>query len=509
MNAILSPALMRAADADTMKYYGISSLQLMEQAAEAASHICRELIPSASTVLVLCGCGNNGGDGFAMARMLMEHARLRVVVLGAPERMTEETRINYDRCRQLGIPIEFWLAERTSENPSLNADVLIDALMGIGGTEELRGEVLSLLTQIQRLKCLRIAVDIPSGLNAETGIAHERAFRADHCISMAARKQGMCLRQGPDLCGQIHVADIGIPAALLDVHAEIFSAGPRDVQRLWRKRSHQSSKFDYGRLCVVAGSRDMPGAAALCANAAIRSGAGVVELCSPAMHPALLPEVLQSNLRGSESGMMSKADLDKVLASCAKADALVLGCGSGASQVVKEIFNVIISEFESSKRIVVDADALRAIDATRRYSPNLVLSPHASELRHVLGASYTGKELYSAAEKLGCLIVNKSRPVEVIGLPGVRYWNVFGNPGMATAGSGDVLAGVIGGSLARLSAQHDPQTILVQEIACAVAVHAMAGDMAADLYGQEALSASHILEQLPHAWRYMLDGQES
>jgi NAD(P)H-hydrate epimerase len=291
---------------------------------------------------------------------------------------------------------------------------------------------------VNTLPALRIAIDVPSGLDAATGDAHENCFVADHTITMAAVKSGLFLKGAKDVCGNVRVAPIGLSDAIVQSRAFAHIVEHHDVMAMYSPRKSDTSKFDYGRVCVIAGSRDMPGAAALCANAAILCGAGMVELCSTAFHPHLLPEVLRM--------------------ACSKADCIVIGPGIGNHEQTLSVIAALIAEFGNHKPVIVDADGLRTVPCSGPVGVNVVLTPHQGELARLFqrceaaGASVKSASVKSVSELasyLGCIVVAKGVPVRISN-GSHELWNVNGNAGMATAGSGDVAAGVIAAMVCRL-----------------------------------------------------------
>ncbi len=508
MKAILSPSGMKQADLAAMQILDISSWQLMELAARAASDVVVKLLSRPSRILVLCGMGNNGGDGFAMARMLAAIHRVTIVWLGDWDSMSAETRDNAERCRAMSLAM--YAAHSTEAQALLHGqpfDVILDALIGIGGSHVLREPVMHLLEQQQSMKALRIAVDMPTGLNGQSGEAHPGCFQADHTISMACRKTGMCLDAGPRVCGTVHVVDIGIPCSILERYAEFWTADNALMQRLFTPRERNSSKFDYGRLCIVAGSRNMPGAAALCANAAIQSGVGIVDLCAPVFHAAVAPEILQTHCGQHELEYFTEQEQEELLEHCTKADAVVLGCGGGSAEATTRVYAYLLENIPETTPVVVDADALRAIPLLRRDRRLCIITPHAGEFRHLAPEVSTLEQRREFAEHRGYTLVYKAQPVEIHSTKRCA-WNLNGNPGMATAGSGDVLAGVMGAMLARCWKNVEGATLEERLFSCssgAVYLHAAAGDWAASHYGQESMTASHEIEGLAPSLMAMLE----
>lgn len=537
MIPVLTPQSMREADRAGVEELGYTGMQLMENAARSATSIIAQMLPTGSSILVLCGTGNNGGDGFAIARMLKNtrnNYAIRVVWIGSHERMTAETAQMFTQCCEAGVDVLHAQSEQDIQSlvgggdvnnivssnapdhsivkhdtPTHEYECIIDALCGIGGSSELRGLVVPLLRLVNALAALRIAIDIPSGLDAATGDAHESCFVADHTITMAAVKSGLFLKGAKDVCGNVRVAPIGLSDSIVQSRAFAHIVEHHDVMAMYSPRKSDTSKFDYGRVCVIAGSRDMPGAAALCANAAILCGAGMVELCSTAFHPHLLPEVLQTHLPSTDIGTIAGESTERLRVACSKADCIVIGPGIENHEQTLSVIAALIAEFGNHKTVIVDADGLRAVPCSGPVGVNVVLTPHQGELARLFqrceaaGASVKSASVKSASVKsvselasyLGCIVVAKGVPVRISN-GSHELWNVNGNAGMATAGSGDVAAGVIAAMVCRLSTQP-----LLSRVAAGVYIHALAGDMAAEQYTQEGVTASRIGSLLHEALR--------
>lgn len=588
MKYLLSSQQMRYADAYGINELHIPSMILMENAARSAAEIIKQIIaisnPQGSNnaskhrMTILCGSGNNGGDGFAIARHLHQEYSISIGWVGAKQKMSPETRRNHSICTKLGIPIYHipskvenfggMLDEEqmdvlrqkllaTKYANLFDADTIVDALIGIGSANvqqfssgelvflaepqvnlskakehTLKGMVKNLVQQANESDALRIAIDIPTGL-FEGGKVGQCAFRAHHTITMAALKTTLLLNDAWEYCGELHIADIGLPERVVARFAQAGILEEDDIRSMIPPRKRNSSKFTYGRVCVIAGSIAMPGAAALCANAAIRSGAGLVELCTTTLHPALLPEIMPTLLPVTEKGQLSPDALPKLMESCAKADVIVIGCGMGSDESTINIIREIINTFLPYKKIVVDADGLRAVNweptvkvttemvfslpapeksivrelseqvrggvGQRKAVPNLILTPHLGEFKHVMAGrvhGITAEETPYVLDNLAthiagmmeAIVVLKSFPV-IVTQGEYSYWCTEGNPGMATAGSGDVLAGVIGGIACRIANSFDAAAV-------GVWIHARAGSHALQKSSQESLTASAICDNL-------------
>lgn len=505
MKYILTPEQMRAIDSAAMQELGIPSIVLMENAARSAAEIIEQYLSQKcpafrGIVYVLCGAGNNGGDGLAIARHLHERHTVAVILVNEKGALTPDNLINLKIVQSLGLEcrivtnIEDCAALELKENA-----VIIDALLGIGGSEHLRGSIPVILQKVRLTRpSAKIAIDNPTGLNCLTGQSSEYTFEADVTITMAAEKTGLLLNSGSRYCGHRETAFIGAPESLIARYATSARWERDDIYRQLPARNRISSKFDYGRVAVIAGSRTFRGAAALAANAAITAGAGLVELFTPERHASILPEIICHEIDSLRTGYFSPDDAAAIIDAIAKADAVVIGPGLGNRPETMEFVQIIIRAI-TTKPIVIDADAIYAI-REMKFAPNMILTPHIGEFARLIGkdretiAERTFEEAGDSTRDTGAVLHLKHVPS--LTTDGVfTYFTVNGNPGMATAGSGDVLAGIIGAFAARGLAP-------IAAASLGAFVHAEAGDEYARTYGQETLTASRLIEMLP----MVLDG---
>lgn len=441
-----------------MEHYGIPSLVLMENAARSAAdvllHVFRERKMVLPSVFIFCGSGNNGGDGFALARHIYEQCDVTVFRTGDPARMTEETALNAAIVQKLGIPVYDLATERDVEELDISCECVVDALLGVGGSEHPRGVVLALLQKLQYAEALTVALDVSTGLNAATGARHECCFAAEYTIAMGYPKAGMYLRDAGDYCGTIVPVPFGIPehvVAALDA-ARVFTDD--DIRLMLPFRQRKTSKHDYGTTLVVGGTRQMPGAPALAAHAALTIGAGRVRLCTPLAHHAVWPEIMLHELSATEAGSIDAENLPSVLALAEKAQAVVFGPGLGIEPATLAMGRKLIENIAATTPMVVDADGLLCLQQGVQYGTRVVATPHEGEFARLTGLDIDTVRLHAHelvvewAEKLGCTLLLKGVPTFIS--DGNRtVWNVVGNPALATAGSGDVLAGLIGGLMAQ------------------------------------------------------------
>jgi NAD(P)H-hydrate epimerase len=513
---------MRSCDAHAIETLGIPAAILMEDAARAAFETIRPLVDEhcqkrgivRPSLVFLCGSGNNGGDGFVLARHFSHIADVRVYWTGAVEKMSAESRMNFTLLETHGILTQHISSSETLENVTLDADCIIDALIGNGGSERLRGiaaDILRTIREHRRSRTLSIAIDIPTGLNGETGKAHEDCFRADYTVTMAALKTGLLLNDAPDVCGRIITVPIGIPASVIEKQALVRVLEQNDVVRLLPQRPRRAAKHDFGSVAVIGGTQAMAGAPALSANACISAGAGLVRLYAPHIHGAVLPEVMTHTLPSNSNGAISRAALPLLREAMEKSDVLALGPGLGADAETLDVMRELISSIPPEKSVVIDADGLRALrleDSLRAscseggaflpLRPNIVLTPHRGEFARLTGCDYetipeTAQTLAPEwAKILGCTLLLKNVPT-IISNGAFSYWNMSGNAGMATAGSGDVLTGII----AAILAQGKLLGIEPLEAAALGAyIHGRAGDLFAAQHSQQTLTASGLIGML-------------
>jgi NAD(P)H-hydrate epimerase len=370
-------------------------------------------------------------------------------------------------------------------------------MIGVGGSEDIKGLANEILIKLKSNYALKIAVDAPTGLNTDTGVASEYCFHADFTITMFAPKTGFFLNDGPKVCGNINTAYLGAPQSIVDSLAEISILEDNDLIELIPLREKNTSKFDYGRVMIIAGSEKYLGASCLNANAAITAGAGLVQLYSTNMHPSLLPEIIFQKLPETVDGTIDESSIDIILNDLNNVNTVAIGSGIGDNPSTINFVKQIIELIPNDKVMIIDADGLRAISKDSILNKNIILTPHAGEFSRLTGIE---RELIEKspnayvnewAKKLNCNIVLKSHPV-VIGNDELSYWNITGNAGMATAGSGDVLTGIIAG----LAAQGiEPLTAS----ALGVYLHAKAGDIYTDYFNEESLTASELINYLPEA----------
>ncbi|HEY8418390.1 MAG TPA: NAD(P)H-hydrate dehydratase [Limnochordales bacterium] len=544
---VVTAAEMRAIDRRAIDGYGIPSLILMEHAGLAVARRCwQQLHPTRSRrVVIFAGTGNNGGDGLVAARLLTNWgARARVFLAGDPERASAETATQLAIARELGIDV-VPLRDGTHQKAKLNAaaaDLLVDALLGTGSRGAPRGAVAAAVDILNGAGRPVLAVDIPSGVDADTGAVPGAAVRAQWTVTLGLPKVGLLLPPGRELAGHLVVADIGLPRALLgegladeapgaeraatDKPAPVKGAGeagdpptvlvePDLVRQLLPPRPATGHKGTFGHVLVVAGARGMSGAAMLAARGAQRVGAGLVTLAGPA---SLLPvfagalwEALTRPLPEAPDGGLAADAAGEIIHGLARTDVLVIGPGLSRTEAVGQVVRLVL---EAAQRpVVADADALYALGEgadflvrTRARSYPLVLTPHPGEMARLCGLSV--REVLAdplriardRAQAWQAVVVLKGAPTVVVAPDGRAFINSTGSAALATGGTGDVLAGAIGGLLA----QGAPP---LWAAVAAVYVHGLAGDLAAAARGPAGVVAGDVADRLPEALAQARAGQ--
>jgi len=488
MQAILTAAEMRAADTATIEA-GTPSQELMERAARAALALFKKDF-NTQRVLFCCGGGNNGGDGLAMARFFAaEGGNALVCYLGAldSDGHPDKTKMSVECARQFALLPPNVPLLTTPELTGVSA--VVDAVFGIGLQRPVTGRCHEAFSAINKSGVPVLALDIPSGVDADSGAVCGIAVKATETLAIAAYKYGHVLFPGAMLCGHVQVADIGISP--LSFTASLID---RDVLSLLPPRARRAHKGSFGRVLVVGGSPEMSGAAYLAAKAAYRAGAGIVEILTPTENRTVLATLLPEAILTCYTPENAKERLGEALL---RATAVALGMGLGQSALAATLVEEVL---RAPRPVVIDADALNLIAKDPRLAAylqcreNAVLTPHLGELSRLCGKSIgeiaanmpAGARAFS--KSVGAVVVLKDAHT-VIADGDQLFINTFGNSGMATAGSGDVLAGIIAAFAAAGAA-------LQTAALCGVTAHALAGDAALAARGSHGLMASDIIDGL-------------
>jgi len=493
---VLTPEQVRQADDTAIKKYNIPSLILMENAARSIAELIKTLIGDETyfppKIAVFCGVGNNGGDGYALARHLVDYGDVFVYWIGDSKKMSSETKQNFDILSNLGIELK-----HITNNDHIiliedDYDIIIDALIGVGGTENLKGIVVDLLQKINSLKGIKIAVDVPTGLNASTGKAHPNTFVADYTVTMFAIKTGMVIGDGPEFCGNIVIGRLGAPQSIVNEMCNTYILEKNDFWTNLPFRWRNSSKFDYGKVLVVAGSHKMPGAAALVANSAIKNGAGLVYLFTPKIHPQILPEVIAFEAKSNQLETFTLENLSEIIDLGKKVNSIVVGPGIQINDETERFVAELIKKFSKDTPILLDADAITSNLQNLKLNNNVLITPHIGEfsrLTDIPREDISKNPIYYAqqwANKLGCNILLKG-PTTIITNGNRTFLNNYGSPALATAGSGDVLSGIIASFVAQ------GKDIFVAGVIGAY-LHSLVGEIYEKNYFNRGLTASKIVD---------------
>jgi len=504
-------------DRRTIEEVGVPGSVLMESAATACVQVLLESFraQTADGVSVLCGPGNNGGDGLAIARQLAQQGiEVDVLMLGPADRLRGDAATQAERARACGLSLQ------ALDEPWKARGVLVDALFGTGLARTIDGvaaHAIEALNESHRNGTPVLSVDIPSGISGSSGARLGSAVHADITVSFHAAKRGHFLYPGREHRGELVVADIGIPAERwpgLTANALRLLDGASLAQRLPRgpETSHKGS---FGHVLVAAGGPGKAGAARLCAEAALRAGAGLVTLALPeALAPdsvaEMAPEVMIERIPGTSDGCLSPASADALVELAATRQALAIGPGIGTAEETRKAVLDVLERVEVPH--VVDADALNCLAAaglpTHANKAERVLTPHPGEMRRLLRLPEDQPlvDRLSAVRQLAregrSVALLKGASSLVADPEGTIWLNATGNPGMATAGSGDVLTGMIGALLARGLGGSEAATT-------GALWHGLAGDHAARVLGQPSMMASDILTQLGPSWLAASQGQVS
>jgi len=510
---VLTAAEMREADRRAVEEMGVPGFVLMENAGTAVAAALRERFADARRLTVLCGKGNNGGDGFVAARHVL-HLMPAVFLLGRREDVRGDAAAHLDKYQAAGGTVHeipdaaAWEAAR---GHALQADLLIDAILGTGLREAPAGLpalVIADVAHAVRRSALRVvAVDVPSGLSSDTGDTPWDSVTAALTVTFGAAKHCHALPPACERAGELRVADIGISRALVGQTA-LWLLEAADARCAWPARPRAAHKGTFGHVLVVAGSTGKTGAAVLAALGAFRSGAGLVTVATPApclpLVAASRAELMTEPLSAGAEGGLALEALERALELAASRDAVVLGPGLGQAAGTR----AFVREFtrRCAAPLVLDADGLNAFDAggaaaeLPRRDHATVLTPHPGEMARLVGAgagAVQARRLDAAralAARCGAVVVLKGQRTIVADSDGLAAVNPTGNPGMATGGTGDVLAGITGALLARGCDAWTAAT-------AATYVHGLAGDYAAARMGEEALLAGDLVEALPLALR--------
>lgn len=504
---------MRSIDRQAINEYGIPGLVLMENAGIRTVEVIEEILTNlpGRQVVILAGKGNNGGDGLVIARHLINAGvPVSVFLLGQPEELTPDTLVNYQILDNMQAPIYPLQTEQDLDHLTLallKANLLVDAIYGIGFKGSLNEFDTQVIKMINWSKLPVVAVDIASGVEADSGRVHGLAVQASHTVTFGLPKLGQLLEPGRTYTGTLTVADISLPRNLLtDRELKLNLITDELVQPFLQPRPLESHKGTYGHALIIGGSIGMTGAVIMSAYAALRIGAGLVTAALPeslqiGVENEMI-EVMTVPLAETAQGTIAREALPAVENLLGATSVCAIGPGMSRYQEAPAVLYQILKC--SGIPVVIDADGLNALSQDVSILGNrqipVVLTPHPGEMARLTGLSIEEIQsdrleiARSFAQQWGVTVVLKGNGTVVAYPNGEAYLNLSGNPGMATAGSGDVLCGMITGLIA--------QGLRPQDAAMtAVYLHGLAGDYAAKAKGQRGLIAGDLIQALPEVIR--------
>jgi len=479
---LYTAAQVRALDRRAIEQFGLPGYELMTRAGHATLNALRRRWPEARSVVVCCGPGNNGGDGYVVARIARAQGlRVHAIALADPASLQGDARRACEEFVASGGDCEAWHPQQPG-----SGDVIVDALFGTGLARNVGGPAAECIAAINAAGRPVVAVDIPSGLHADNGHVLGAAVRADLTVTFIGRKVGCHLAAGPDHTGDILFDDLGVPLATYDGEVPVLRLlDPATVKAVLPKRPRIAHKGRHGHVLVVGGAEGMGGAVRLAGEAALRAGAGLVTV---AAHPRSLA-ALTARPELMSVALGTAIDLEHALE---RATVVALGPGLGQSPWSMEVFRVALA---AGKPLVVDADALNLLAAVPQRRDDWVLTPHPGEAARLLGSTAAAVQearrvaVLDLQSRCGGTVVLKGAGSIVQCPDGTGWLCDRGNPGMAAAGMGDVLTGVIAG----IAAQCGDLSLAART---GVLVHAMAGDRAAQSAGERGLLAGDVIDQL-------------
>ena len=483
---IYSAAQVKELDRYAMEAFSISGNVLIERAGEAAFKLILKKWPDCRRLTVLCGTGNNAGDGFVIARLAVEQElAVTVLQIGDENKLQGDALAAQQRLQGGGVePLAF---EQKSDTDLTDCDVIVDAMLGTGVHGEVEGHYAEAIQRVNAEKTPVFSVDIPSGLNADTGMPQPCAIKAGLTITYVGVKQGLITGEGPEYSGEVVFNDLNLPKALYDMRSP---AGYRldylSLSGLLGKRTRNAHKGDFGHVVLIGGAPGMPGAIRLAGEAAARTGAGRVTIVTHPDHATNL------NATRPELICYGVDNVEKIQPLLALASVIGIGPGLGQSKWAQDL---LVLAIESGLPMVVDADALNLLAESNQSYENWILTPHPGEAGRLLGQSTSEvqsdrfKSATDIASQFGGIAVLKGLGTLVKAKNSLPRVCPYGNPGMATGGMGDVLTGIITGLIA--------QGLTNQQAAeLGVVIHSLAGDEVAKVIGERGMLASDLMSAI-------------
>jgi len=502
---------MRKIDAKAISEYKIDSLTLMENAGKGILDFLKQEFPDLKKkkICILCGKGNNGGDGLVVSRLLSQmKVKSNVFLIARKEELKKDVKTNLNRLLKEKVRVK----EITSfkdlkevESDLKMYDIIIDALLGTGFTGAVTGLLAKLIELVNSLDSIVVSVDLPSGLNANNGQVISSCIKADYTVTLGLVKVGLLIYPGANYVGKIVVKDIGIPKELVESeNLQLNFVLKEDLFNIFPKRNPDCNKGSVGKVLVVGGSVGLTGAPSLTSLAALRSGCGLVTLGIPSSLNSIietkLTEVISKPLPENSNGTIGLNSESCILEMSESYDVLVLGPGLGKDKEIGQVVKNLVREIKIP--VVLDADALNLISSNvlvlKDKKAPFVLTPHPGEMSRLTNIPIediqanridVAKEF---ARKYNVILVLKGARTVIADPDGNIFINSTGNSGLATAGTGDVLAGMIAGFIAQGAG-------ILNSTIIGVYLHGLAGDIAKESKTEYGMIASDVLDNIPNA----------
>ena len=497
---ILKADQIRSWDQYTIGHEPVASIGLMERAASKCFEWLDDNGWFVHSFAIFCGKGNNGGDGLAIARMIADRGcKTSVYILEFGHRGTEDFQTNLARLHQYPAVDIHFIQEENNFHPLTKDTVVVDALFGSGLTRPPDGITSSLIDHINDSGCTVIAIDVPSGMSVDQSSKGNKIVKANYTLSFQCYKLAFLVAENAPFIGEVVILDIGLlPEFLTSLEADIELIDKSIVRSIYQPRNRFAHKGNFGHAMIISGSYGKIGAAVLAAKACLRSGVGLLTCFIPKCGYEILQTAISEAMvmTDANSSILTKVD-DDVL----KYDSIGIGPGLGTASETRAAIKELLSIYK--KPMVIDADALNGLSMEKNLPslpPGSILTPHPKEFERLFGECKDDFERMEKAldnaKQINCIIVLKGHHTFIAFPNGKGYFNNTGNAGMATAGSGDVLTGMITGILAQGYSSQDA-TIL------AVYLHGSAGDIAAKEFSKEAMIAGDIIENIGEAFKLL------
>lgn len=518
MIPLFSVSQVRAADEYAAGQLGIPGLLLMENASLSIYSIINEQYPSlskSSLIGIVCGKGNNGGDGFALARHFINTGfRVGVIYLSGSEELKGDALTNFEILQNL-----VHYSEETSflrQYKSVrdlkkieNSQLIVDALLGTGASGSLKSPYAEIVRELNKFNAIRVALDIPTGLDADKGSGGDTTFQADLTVTLAELKKGLFVNKGASVSGEIRKGYIGLSPEYFDnFQVDTYVIEPEDAFFNLPQKAKDLYKYSAGKVLVIAGSKSLPGASFMTAYSVLHSGAGASILCFPESAQAVIQskvdEVIVLPYKDEGKGIFRKQNIEELKKRFEWMDVLAIGPGLGRdTETVEAVLEAI--RLNRNKKIVIDADALFAIGEGKYKSldlSNCVLTPHQAEFADLLGIRLgeLQEDILSFgrkfAEETGAILVLKGAPTVIFNAEGEALINSTVNPGMAKFGTGDVLTGIVAGFMAQAE---DTEGAVISS----VYLHSLSADLLLKNKTEYGIMATDIINNLPEAIKFI------